>query len=113
MRRAFSNPIPSWKVQSCFDHHVPPSPTIQRYRAAVLPCSLTDAERELATSATTTDDHPSMEELEDIYGGIDDDIARIQQCHKTRTSSADNDNDDNHDEDVEMVLFSYFCDHFT
>lgn len=50
----------------------------------------------------------------DIYGSLDEDISRIQEQQRQRQlchldNNATSDDDDN----VEMVLFSYFCDHFT
>lgn len=61
----------------------------------------------------------SAEEI-DIYGDMDDDIMGIleqeqrrqrqnQQCHLDNNPESDEDTGDGN---VEMVLFSYFCDHF-
>lgn len=59
----------------------------------------------------------------DIYGGIDEVVAEIRECHKRSRSNhfrCNNNNDhapsgdeDESDDLGNMVLFSFFCDHFS
>lgn len=53
---------------------------------------------------------------EDIYGDLDEDVARIRECHndngRNNPHTASSDDEENPEEAGELLLFSYFCDHF-
>lgn len=52
----------------------------------------------------------------DIYGGIDEEVFDIteqrQQQEQCRLDNNPDTDEVEGDDDIEMVLFSYFCDHF-
>lgn len=84
-------------------------------RQATSCTAATFASRFLGNLDDNSDGEQDCSEV-DIYGGLDEEMSRIQRAdpeHGSQYRATDNNTESEaEDNNVEMVLFSYFCDHF-